>query len=116
MVELEAYELGTRSADEINEAIAEFWRDLETEPALVEAVSAAGLDPAEVKTLNPAEVLLVQEGGEAGIDPLTVALIVMASPATHRVARDLWENVILPRIVRRWGVTSVGRRKSNKDS
>jgi hypothetical protein len=75
------HQRGTLSAAEVAEEVA---RILEEEQAPPDSLAA----------VNPES---------AGFDPASIALV-----AAGVVARDLWKEVVLPRIKKRWGPDAVG--------
>lgn len=50
----------------------------------------------------------------AGIDPITVALIVAFSPAVNEIAISVWKELILPRIRARHGRNAIGPAKDKQ--
>jgi hypothetical protein len=105
------YHIGTRTADQLSEDVAEFWRTYDRDPELRGDVAKAGIDAAAIAEVDRDTSIRFSE--DAGLDPLTVTLIVTFAPVAATVTRDLWTKVILPRIERRWGNGSVGGSKPN---
>jgi hypothetical protein len=100
-----AYLPGTRDADELLEFVAELLQELRgSGQALSEArmagidVDALGAEPAALEEISI-------EPEKSGFDPFSTLIIVTI---VRPIVLDLWRQVLLPRIVRRWGATAIG--------
>jgi hypothetical protein len=105
-----SYQLGTRSAVELDKAVADFWRELSHSEELRAEVADAGLGPADLEQLRGQQAFAFREEG-AGLDPTSVSLIVAFAPIVNHIAESLWDEVVLPWIRRRWGNDAVGPKK-----
>lgn len=103
------YKIGTLSADALNKELDEMWGALREDGALREEAAAAGIDLAEIDALerSPIEV----RSDEAGFDPVSIVIVVAGI-----VAKDLWKEVLLPRIRARYGAEAVGPERDVKQS
>jgi hypothetical protein len=102
------YRSGTRSAEQLHGEVDDFWDEYETDVTVREAVAAEGIDVASLDPLDRRRLISFREDG-AGLDPLTVGIIVkFVLPVSSSVAIGLWQKVLLPRIERRWGGGAVG--------
>ena len=106
------YEPGSRDPGELQEFAEELLQELrDGGPALAEA-RAAGLDPDDLrKDPGQAEDISI-ESGRSGFDPIsTVIIVTIARP----IVLDLWRQVFLPRIVRRWSGSAIGKEVRRDD-
>ena len=72
-------------------------------------LAAEGIDSAVLREINPTNAMLVS-AGPIGVDPLSPSIIIAFAPsASNNILKNVWSNVILPRISRRWGNDAIGR-------
>ncbi|WP_396222530.1 hypothetical protein [Gemmatimonas sp.] len=100
--------------DELNDAIDRIWVELKESGALATRATEAGVD---VDTLlsAPREAVIVLESRGAGLEPLTTAIIVsvattLATSAASGLAKmsaDIWSEIILPALRRKFGADSI---------
>src|SRR5438552_12518786 len=100
------YVRGTRSADEVQREIDEFWAEFAASEQLRKEVGEAGIDPADLARLDPSTAIRTRVHG-AGIGPDGVALVVAFAPIVNTAVISLWNKVILPRIRRRYGSDAI---------
>ncbi|GAB1646156.1 hypothetical protein [Krasilnikovia sp. MM14-A1259] len=96
------YGRGTRTADEVQREIDNFWAELDASDELRKELADAGVDPSAVPAPDRPGAIRVSVRG-AGIDPTAVALIVAFAPAANEILVSLWKQVLLPRIRSRYG-------------
>ena len=100
-----SYELGTRSAAELEQDVGDFWAAYDSDATLRSDVEKLGLTAEEMQALHKAYDFR-EEG--AGLSSEQVSLIVVFAPAVNHAAKSLWDAVVLPWIRRRWGDDAVG--------
>src|SRR3954454_20313363 len=101
MTEL-VYERGTRSAEEVQQEIDKFWAELDKSDELHKQLTDSGIDLAAVPDpLRPGAIRVDTRG--AGLDPVSVSLVIAFAPAANAVLTSLWHQVLLPRIRSRYG-------------
>jgi hypothetical protein len=96
------YSRGTRSVDEIQRDVDEFWAEFDDSRELSEDVENAGIDVTVLDGTDREGAIRVSARG-AGIGPEMVAIVVAFAPAANAVFISLWTEVLLPRIRRRHG-------------
>ncbi len=101
MTEL-AYGRGTRSADEVQREIQNFWDDLDSSDELRKELADAGVDVDSLPQQNRENAIRVSVRG-AGVEPTAVALVIAFAPVANEVLISLWKQVLLPRIRSRYG-------------
>jgi len=107
------YARGTRSADEVQHEIDEFWAQLDGSEELRQELTNAGIDTAAVKELKRQDAIRIGVRG-AGVDPMAVTLVVAFAPTANAVLVSLWEQVLLPRIRSRYGRDAVRDEKPSE--
>ena len=75
------------------------WRQLWADPELGSEARDAGIDLSKISGHARKDLLTVSIDGD-GLDPATTALIVAFAPVGAKVAKDLWDKIFLPRILR----------------
>lgn len=95
------YRRGTRSADEVQREIDKFWAELDTDD-LRKELADVGIDLDAVPAEERTSAIRVSVRG-AGLDPLSVTLVVAFAPVANAVLLSLWRKVLLPRIRSRYG-------------
>ena len=110
------YARGELSVDQVQAEIAKFWQALDNpgSSALEAELSAAGLDRTTLASIDRKNAITVR-AGTSGADPTTAVLLVTLAPSTNLIIKDLWAEVVLPRIRRRWGDDAIGEEKRGKD-
>ncbi len=100
------YEPGTCDPSELQEFVSGLVQELREGGSALADARDAGIDVDELIS-DPAladDILI--EPGKSGFDPLATVLIVTV---VRPIVLDLWRQVLLPRIIRRWGATAIGR-------
>jgi hypothetical protein len=75
------------------------WQQLWKDPELASEAREAGIDLTNLSAYSRKDLLTVSIHGD-GLDPVTTALIVAFAPVAAKVAKDLWDKIFLPRILR----------------
>jgi len=109
----EEYDLDKVSLKDITEEIDKIWERLQDpDSAEYELGIKKGLKPAvlaKLKNYSRSEALPLKHG--QGLDPATVALIVAFAPVAAKITKDVWDNVILERLQKRFGTKAIKRGK-----
>ncbi len=101
------YAHGRLSVESLQDEISRFWADVAEDPELQAELVAAGLNyTASDNAVFAGQITVRPES--SGVDPVSVVLIVSFAPTANRVLKDIWADIILPRIKRRWGDNAVG--------
>jgi hypothetical protein len=114
------YTRGELSVDQVQAEIAQFWQTLDKpgssalDAELSEQLNKAGLDRAALATVDTQNAITVR-AATSGADPIGVVLLITLAPSTNLIIRDLWVNIVLPRIRRRWGEDAIGEEKRGHD-
>jgi hypothetical protein len=91
--------------DEFSGEIENLWEQLQKpgsklrEEAIEKGLPAKELD--ELRKHKYDEVIELRRG--AALDPASVALVVAFAPVAAKITKDVWEHLILPRLVKRFG-------------
>jgi hypothetical protein len=101
------YARGELSVKSLQEEIARFWSDAAVSPELQAELADAGLRYEASGNSEFTQQITVR-AGSSGADPASVVLIISLAPTANRVLKDIWTNIILPRIRRRWGDDAIG--------
>ena len=111
-----SYARGELSADQLQTEIDQFWQALDSTggSALEAELSAAGFDRTALAGRDRKGAITVRPG-RSGVDPVTAVLIVSLAPSANLIIKDLWEEVVLPRIKRRRGDDAIGEQKRGQD-
>jgi hypothetical protein len=111
-----AYARGELSVDQLEAEIAEFWQALDNpgSAALEAELSAAGIDRTALAGLDRESAITVR-AVTSGVDPTTAVLLVSLAPSANLIIKDLWEEIVLPRIKRRRGDDAIGEQKRGQD-
>jgi hypothetical protein len=96
------YARGTRSADEIQHEIDQFWASLDGSEGLGKELTDAGIDLGAVSEVARRDAIRVDVRG-AGVDPTAVTLVVAFAPTANAILISLWTQVLLPRIRDKFG-------------
>ena len=96
------YEAGTLTVEELETEIRRELKGADSDPELAGRLAKLSVPPENLIEVRPSG---------AGFEPGTVMLIVAGI-----VARDLWQQVILPRIKQRWGADAVGDEIRSNDA
>jgi len=86
---------------------SEYELDLVTPEQVQVAVDAAIQEVKLALERVPNDQLIQVRPSKSGLDPATTAIIVAFSPLAAKIARDIWDNLILPRIRRDNGQNSI---------
>ncbi len=101
------YARGELSVESLQREIARFWADAAVSPELQAELAGAGLKYEESGDTESSQQIKVR-AGSSGADPASVVLIISLAPSANRVLKDIWADIILPRIKRRWGDDAIG--------
>jgi hypothetical protein len=96
------YSRGTRSVDEVQRDVDEFWTEFANGEELRKEVENAGIDVAMLDGVDREGAIRISARG-AGIASERVAIIVAFAPIINTALISLWTEVLLPRIRRRYG-------------
>jgi len=102
------------SAERLQEEITLFWRDLATNPSIEADIRAAGLEPSALADIEQTSAITVRPAS-SGVDTTAALLIVAFTPTANRMLQDLWSNLLLPRIRRRWGDDAIGEQSRGQE-
>ncbi len=110
------YARGELSVDQLQAEIAEFWQALDNlgTSDLEAELSAAGLDRTALVGFDRESAITVR-AVTSGVDTTTAVLLVSLAPSANLIIKDLWEEVVLPRIKRRRGDDAIGEEKRGQD-
>jgi hypothetical protein len=97
-----AYERGRLTVDELQDEVARLWNELQEDEELRQEARSAGIDVDQLGASEAEPPVRVQPAA-AGFEPGTILLIIAGV-----VARDVWKEIILPRLKRRWGADAIG--------
>jgi hypothetical protein len=95
---------------QLESMLDEYWKQLQEDSDLATEAKAEGISLEDVRGKSRDEVITVEKEGE-GFDPATTALIVAFAPVVAKVVRDLWEKILLPRILRKKGQDALTPKK-----
>ncbi len=111
-----AYARGELSAEQIQSEISQFWQILDNQDsaALEAELRAAGLDRAALASIDRENAIIVR-ARRSGVDTTMAVILVTVAPSVNRVIKDLWKDILLPRIRRRWGEDAIGEEKRGED-
>lgn len=101
------YARGELSVESLQREIARFWTDVAVSPELQAELAGAGLKYEASGDTEFSQQIKVR-AGSSGADPASVVLIISLAPSANRVLKDIWTDIILPRIKRRWGDDAIG--------
>jgi hypothetical protein len=101
------YARGELSVESLQREIARFWADAAVSPELQAELDNAGLNYEASGGAEFSQQIKVR-AGSSGADPASVILIISLAPSVNRVLKDVWADIILPRIKRRWGDDAIG--------
>ena len=100
------YETGILSVGQLQAEIDQFWHELHTTNNLDAEIRAAGVNPKAFAFIEETPISVRSEA--SGVDPATTLISVVFSPDFGHVFMNVWDNVLLPRIQRRWGTNAIG--------
>lgn len=83
--------------NELNSKVDKLWSQLWDDPRMQQEAAAAGIDLSTITRIRTDVVTLRREG--AGIDPVSTAIVVAFAPVIAKIARDIWERILLPKIL-----------------
>jgi hypothetical protein len=102
------YRIGSNvSREVIEEEIAKAWKDVQHDDQVRTQLAAANVDVSAAASLDTAQSITVRNAG-TGFAGETIVIALAA-----KVASDLWEKVILPRLRKRFGADAVVEQKPN---
>ena len=108
------YSRGMLSVVQVQDEIARFWNELGSSSEIRAELGKAGFQPELLSDIQYADSITVRVDS-SGADPASVLLIVAFAPTANRALRDMWEKILLPRILRRWGDDAVGEQKRGQE-
>jgi hypothetical protein len=96
------YETSTASAEAINDEIARILREASTDDERRAEFGALGVNPQALAVRG--RPMLVAEARGSGVEPLSTGIaIVYATRFAYRVTNDVWVQIIMPELERRFG-------------
>ncbi|MGB3440067.1 MAG: hypothetical protein WBA97_15085 [Actinophytocola sp.] len=100
MADVMTYRLGSQGPGDLQRIVDDLLASVPGDPELADEIRARNVDP---DMLGAGSITVSANG--AGLDPATVALVIafVAPPVI-----DIWKDLLLPRIRRRWGINAVG--------
>lgn len=100
MADVVTYRFGSQGPGDLQRIVDDLLASIPGDPELAAEIRARNVDP---DVLGASSITVSANG--AGLDPATVALVIafVAPPVI-----DIWKEVLLPRIRRRWGINAVG--------
>ena len=101
------YSIGSGvSREAIENEVSKAWSDLRSDAGVRDQLAAAGVDLSAVRDVTATDAITVRSAGSgfAG-EAIVVALAI-------KVASDVWEKLILPRLLKRFGADAVVEQKS----
>ena len=102
---------GLQPLRDLDQELDSMWRELQDpKSALRREAEGQGLDLQKVSGLSRKGAITVTQEGE-GFDPVTTAIIVAFAPVAAEMVRDLWRNVLLPRLRKHKGQDALGDEK-----
>jgi len=93
------YDLFLKDVDQI-------WNRLHSDPEFQKIATEAGIDLAETAPLVRKKAIDIGQEG-FGLDPATTAVVVAFAPAVALVAKDIWTQIILPRLTEKYGPRAI---------
>jgi hypothetical protein len=87
---------------QLDSELDKLWQQLLEDPDWASEARDADIDLTELSAHSRKDLLTVSAEGD-GLDPATTALVVAFAPVAAKVARDLWDKILLPRILRNKG-------------
>jgi hypothetical protein len=108
------YRGGALAANDVNDEIAAFWREFETNVRLREEVMAFGGGAVpENAGVHKEAITASDESGGLGLVE-TAIVIKFVLPVGAAVAIDIWRRFILPRIETRFGGGTIGEERTSE--
>lgn len=102
-----AYELHNVAAADLEREIDSIWNDLQAPGRTRDAAIARGIPIDELPERQQAVTFTADKAGFTSVE---TAIIVAFAPVIAKVARDLWDHIILPRLLQRFGQTALKRK------
>lgn len=88
------------TAAQVEKALDEVWTELQNDPAARKEVEALGVDPDALKATTREEAVTIS-GRAMGFG--AEAIIIAFLPVAVKIAGDVWQKIILPRLEQRLG-------------
>lgn len=110
MIELR-YDMGTRTPQQLNADISDFWATADSDPDLRRAIEDQGLALGDVRREYRPSLVTVGNRG-MGFEPGAVELVIALAPAANVVMIDVWKRVLLPWILRARGDDAIGQARA----
>jgi hypothetical protein len=95
---------------QLESKLDEFWEGLQQYLDLAAEARAEGIDLDALHGKSRKEAITVKKEGD-GFEPATTALIIAFAPVVAKVTRDVWEKLLLPRILREKGQDALTPKK-----
>lgn len=113
--EQQEYELKGVSFTEVTEEIQKIWEQMQQPGSQVNNVVNEKLidsdEFSQLKNLSVEEAIVLDKGAAFAGE---TALIVAFAPVAAKIAKDVWEHFILPRLIRRFGSDAITRKTGRK--
>jgi|SRR5882672_3761464 len=95
------------TVEDVDNELDQLWVELNKPGSLLaEKALSDGIDVSQIKGQRRADFITVHSEG-AGLDPATTAIVVAFAPVVAKILRDLWDRILLPRILRAYGGDSL---------
>ena len=104
------YQTDGYTLSELDQVLDQLWGLLAMDSSLRHAALNAGIDIASLEGRTRREAITLEREG-SGFNPASTALVVAFAPVFAAVAKDLWEKVFLPRLLREKGQDSLTPKK-----
>ncbi len=92
---------------ELNQLLDQMWDDLQHDSDVRRRAEHAGVDLGQLAHLDRNSAICVTREATQGFDPATTAVIIAFAPVAAKMTRDLWDKVLLPRILHQKGETAL---------
>jgi hypothetical protein len=88
------------TAAQVETALDQIWVELQNDPAARKDVEAVGVDPEALKTISREDAVIVSSRGMGfGAEAIVIAFL----PLVVKIAGDIWQKIILPRLEQKLG-------------
>jgi hypothetical protein len=88
------------TAVQIEQALDQIWTELQDDPSAREEIKSVGVDADALQAISRKDAVVVTRRGMAfGAEAIIIAFL----PLAVRIAGDVWEKIILPRLEQRLG-------------
>jgi len=97
MVQELQYEAGAIKIDELHEDIEKIWNEVRVSDKIEKLAKKHQIDPKLLSQAKVNDLMKIRREG-AGFDPVSTAIIVSFAPLLAKIALDIWNEIILPKI------------------